>query len=233
MEKFARLMAVPFRFSVVHHPDPDLSTLDLDNIVSCDSSTALAVNCVNSLHCVSPSARRRETLLAKIRRLRPRIVTVVEEEAELDFDEEDEEGFVKGFREGLRFFSAYFDSLEDSFPKTSNERLALERAAGRAMVDLVACSAGQSTERRETAKGWSRKMRMAGFTPLAFSDDLVDDLRALLRRYKEGWSMRVAATTEEADESSSGGGGGGGGAAAGMLLTWREEAVVWASVWKV
>nr|QDL88595.1 protein SHORT-ROOT 1-like isoform X1 [Cymbidium goeringii] len=231
MEKFARLMAVPFRFSVVHHPDADLSTLDLDTLVSSDSSTAataLAVNCVNSLHGVSPSSRRRNALLAKIRRLRPRIVTVVEEEAELDFDEDDEEGFLKGFREGLRFFSAYFDSLEECFPKTSNERLALERAAGRAMVDLVACPAAQSSERRETAAGWSRRMRTAGFFPLAFSDDLADDLRALLRRYKEGWSMRAAVAPEEAEESSSSGGGG-----AGIFLTWRGEAVVWASAWNV
>lgn len=238
MEKFARLMAVPFRFSVVHHPDADLSTLDLDALVSSDSSSAaaaaaLAVNCVNSLHGVSPSARRREALLAKIRRLRPRVVTVVEEEAELGFDEDDEEGFLKGFREGLRFFSAYFDSLDESFPKTSNERLALERAAGRAMVDVVACPVAQSAERREAAAGWSRRMRMAGFTPSAFSDDLADDLRALLRRYKEGWSMRAAAAPEEVESSSSSGGGGGGGAGAGIFLTWREEAVVWASAWKV
>ncbi|KAI0523439.1 hypothetical protein KFK09_005834 [Dendrobium nobile] len=236
MEKFARLMAVPFRFSVVHHPDADLSALDLDTLISSDSSsaaTALAVNCVNSLHGVSPSARHRDVLLGKIRRLRPRIVTVVEEEAELDFDEDDEEGFLKGFREGLRFFSAYFDSLEESFPKTSNERLALERAAGRAMVDLVACPASQSAERRDTAAGWSRMMRITGFSPLAFSDDLADDLRALLRRYKEGWSMRAAVAPDEADESTSSGGGGGGGAGCGMFLTWREEPVVWASAWKV
>ncbi|XP_020580270.1 protein SHORT-ROOT 1-like [Phalaenopsis equestris] len=242
MEKFARLMAVPFRFSVVHHPHSDLSTLDLDTLISHDSSSpaaTLAVNCVNSLHGVPPSARRRDILLAKISSLRPRIVTVVEEEAELEFDEEDEERFLKGFREALRFFSAYFETLEESFPKTSNERLALERGAGRAMVDLVACPADQSAERRETAAGggggggWSRRMRMAGFSPLGFSDDLADDLRALLRRYKEGWSMRAAVGTEEAEESTSSGGGGGGRGGAGMFLTWKEEAVVWVSAWKV
>ncbi|PKA53632.1 Protein short root 1 [Apostasia shenzhenica] len=227
MEKFARLMGVPFRFSVIHHPaDADLSAVDIDCLV--DGGSALAVNCVNSLRNVSPAGRRREALLAKIRRLRPRVVTLVEEEADLSSDAGDggDEGFLKGFEEALRFFSAYFDSLEESFPKTSNERLALERAAGRAVVDLVACAATESTERRDTAAGWSRRMRHAGFSPAEFSEDVSDDVRALLRRYREGWSMRPA--VEEADESSSSGGG----EAAGIFLSWKEQPVVWASAWK-
>lgn len=240
MDKFGRLMAVPFRFSVVHHPDSDLSSLDLHAMIAAEddssssASTLLAVNCVNSLHGVPPSGRRRDALLTKIRRLRPGIITVVEEEAELDFadDDDGEEGFLKVFREGLRFFSAYFDSLEECFPKTSGERLALERAAGRAMVDLVACPASESAERRDTAVGWSRRMRSAGFSNLVFSDDVNDDLRALLKRYKEGWSMR-APVSEEAEEESSSVDGGGRGAGAGTFLTWKEEAVVWASAWKL
>ncbi|XP_010938978.1 protein SHORT-ROOT 2 [Elaeis guineensis] len=228
MEKFARLMGVPFKFNVIHHAG-DLSELDLECLDLRDGGdAALAVNCVNALHGVSPAGRRRDAFIASLRRLQPRIVTVVEEEADLEAaccgdggGEEGEEGFLKGFRESLRFFSAYFDSLEESFPRTSNERLALERAAGRAMVDLVACPAAESAERRETASGWSRRMREAGFAPAAFSEDVADDVKALLRRYREGWSMRVA---EEAEDPGS--------AAAGIFLAWKDQPVVWASAWK-
>ncbi|XP_008803389.2 protein SHORT-ROOT 1-like [Phoenix dactylifera] len=228
MEKFARLMGVPFKFNVIHHAG-DLSELDLDRLDLQDGGgAALAVNCVNALHGVSPAGRRRDAFIASLRRLQPRIVTVVEEEADLEAagggdggGEEGEEGFLKGFRESLRFFSAYFDSLEESFPRTSNERLALERAAGRAVVDLVACPAAESAERRETAAGWSRRMRAAGFVPAAFSEDVADDVRALLRRYREGWSMRAA---EEAEDPC--------GAAAGIFLAWKDQPVVWASAWK-
>ncbi|KAJ0982134.1 hypothetical protein J5N97_010389 [Dioscorea zingiberensis] len=213
MEKFARLMGVPFRFHAVHHAG-DLSTLDFSSL-GVDSADALAINCVNALHGVSPTGHRRELLLSMLRRLNPRIVTVVEEEAELDVDDSDE-GFLKGFREGLRFFGAYFDSLEESFPRASNERLALERAAGRAVVDLVACQAAESSERRETASGWSHKLRAAGFSPANFSDDVADDVRALLRRYKEGWSLRSP------DDGS----------ATGLFLAWKDQPVVWASAWK-
>ncbi|WOK95446.1 hypothetical protein Cni_G04153 [Canna indica] len=218
MERFARLMGVPFRFKVVHHPG-DLSDLNLDRFNLRESgNSALAINCVNTLHGVSPAGRRRDALIASLCRLQPLIVTVIEEEADLDGSseagEEDEGAFLKLFRESLRFFSAYFESLEENLPQTSNERLALERAAGRAVVDLVACPASESVERRGTAARWSRRMRAAGFEPAEFSEDVSDDARALLRRYKEGWSMREA------------------GSAGGTFLAWKEQPVVWASAWK-
>ncbi|KAF0922144.1 hypothetical protein E2562_027763 [Oryza meyeriana var. granulata] len=228
LEKFARLMGVPFRFRAVHHAgdlaDLDLAALDLREG---GATTALAVNCVNALRGVAPGgARRRDAFVASLRRLEPRVVTVVEEEADLAASEADapsegdtEATFMKVFGEGLRFFSAYMDSLEESFPKTSNERLALERAVGRAIVDLVSCPASESAERRETGASWVRRMRSAGFSPAAFSEDVADDVRSLLRRYREGWSMRDAGGTDDA-------------AADGAFLAWKEQPVVWASAWK-
>jgi hypothetical protein len=230
MEKFARLMGVPFSFRAVHHAG-DLAELDLDALDLRDggATTALAVNCINSLRGVVPGgARRRDAFTSSLRRLDPRVVTVVEEEADLvasDPDTSSEEGgdseaaFLKVFGEGLRFFSAYMDSLEESFPKTSNERLALERGAGRAIVDLVSCPASESMERRETAASWARRMRSAGFSPVAFSEDVADDVRSLLRRYREGWSMRDASLDDLA-------------AGAGVFLAWKEQPLVWASAWR-
>ncbi|KAG2638066.1 protein SHORT-ROOT 1 [Panicum virgatum] len=230
MEKFARLMGVPFSFRAVHHAG-DLAELDLDALDLRDggATTAVAVNCVNSLRGVVPGgARRRDAFTSSLRRLDPRVVTVVEEEADLvasdpgaseEQDGDTEAAFLKVFGEGLRFFSAYMDSLEESFPKTSNERLALERGAGRAIVDLVSCPASESMERRETAASWARRMRSAGFSPVAFSEDVADDVRSLLRRYREGWSMRDACL----DDSAPG---------AGVFLAWKEQPLVWASAWR-
>nr|GMD51713.1 protein SHORT-ROOT [Ipomoea batatas] len=153
--------------------------------------------------------------ISTFRRLQPRVLTVVEEEANLDVGV-DGSDFITGFQECLRWFRVYFECLEESFPKTSNERLMLERQAGRAIVDLVACPPSESVERRETAARWSHRLHAGGFSPASYGNEVCDDVRALLRRYREGWSMGQCS-----GESS-----------AGIFLSWKNQPVVWASVWK-
>lgn len=210
MEKFARLMGVPFKFHVIHHVG-DLAEFDFSDVEFKDDE-ALAINCVNALHTIAPLGNNRDVFISSLRRLQPRIVTVVEEEADLDVGFHGFE-FVRGFQECLRWFRVYFEALDESFPRASHERLMLERAAGRAVVDLVACSPAESVERRETAARWSRRMHGGGFNATSFSDEVSDDVRALLRRYKEGWAI-----TESSD--------------AGIFLTWKDQPVVWASAWR-
>ncbi|GAA0184557.1 hypothetical protein LIER_31845 [Lithospermum erythrorhizon] len=215
MEKFARLMGVPFKFDIIHHGG-DLSDLNLSEL-NINEDEALAINCVNSLHSVPTVNNRREVLISLFRRLQPRIVTVVEEEADLDFGVEGFD-FVRGFQESLRWFRVYFETLDESFSKTSNERLMLERQAGHAIMDLVACQPAESIERRETAARWSSRLHAGGFRPFPFSDEVCDDVRALLRRYRDGWSM-----TQCSEDPS---------AAAGIFLLWKHQPVVWASAWR-
>ncbi|KAG5028950.1 hypothetical protein AAZX31_05G097800 [Glycine max] len=210
MEKFARLMGVPFKFNVIHHYG-DLSEFNF-NELDIKEDEALAVNCVNRLHSVSAVGNNRDALISSLQALQPRIVTVVEEEADLDVGIDGYE-FVKGFEECLRWFRVYFDALDESFVKTSNERLMLERAAGRAVVDLVACSTAESVERRETAARWVARLHNGGLKAAPFSEEVCDDVRALLRRYREGWSMAACSD-------------------AGIFLSWKDTPVVWASAWR-
>lgn len=210
MEKFARLMGVPFKFNVIHHAG-DLSELNLAELDIKDDE-AVAINCVGALHSITSVGNRRDYLISAFRRLQPRLITVAEEEADLDVGVDGHE-FVKGFEECLRWFRVYFEALDESFSRTSNERLMLERAAGRAIVDLVACAPSESIERRESAARWSHRLHAGGFSTVSFSDEVCDDVRALLRRYKEGWSM-----TQCSD--------------AGIFLSWKDQPVVWASAWR-
>ncbi|XVF59265.1 hypothetical protein PTKIN_Ptkin07bG0261700 [Pterospermum kingtungense] len=210
MEKFARLMGVPFKFNVIHHAG-DLCDLDLSEL-DIKEDEALAINCVNTLHSITPIDNRRDIMISNFRRLQPRVITVVEEEADLDVGVDGVE-FVKGFQECLRWFRVYFEALDESFARTSNERLMLERAAGRAIVDLVACSPTDSIERRESATRWSSRFHATGFSPIPLSDEVCDDVRALLRRYKEGWSMAQCPD-------------------AGIFLSWKDQPVVWACAWR-
>ncbi|KAJ7952753.1 protein SHORT-ROOT-like [Quillaja saponaria] len=210
MEKFARLMGVPFKFNVIQH-EGDLSELNLAEL-DIKEDEALAINCVTALHSIKAVGNNRDLLISGLRRLQPRIFTVVEEEADLDVGFDGFE-FVNGFQECLRWFRVYFEALDESFYRTINERLTFERAAGRAIVDLVACSPSESTERRESAARWSRRLHGGGFEPVSFNDEVCDDVRALLRRYKEGWSMTECSNT-------------------GIFLSWKDQPVVWASAWR-
>ncbi|KAK3126347.1 hypothetical protein QOZ80_7AG0555220 [Eleusine coracana subsp. coracana] len=156
IERCARLMQVPFTFRTVHHAG-DLADLDLDALVADlqqdGAGATLVVNCVNALRCVAPGGSGRDAFVSSLRRLGPRIVTVVEEDADLAADD------FGTFSEALRFFAAYMDALEASFPEAvSGERLALEKQAGRAIVDVVACPASESAERREAAAAWARRI---------------------------------------------------------------------------
>ncbi|KAK1423431.1 hypothetical protein QVD17_18734 [Tagetes erecta] len=210
MEKFARLMGVPFKFNVIHHTG-DLSDLNFDHL-KIEDDEAIAINLNGTLHSVN--THRRDYLISTFRGLNPKIITIVEEEADLDIGTNGFE-FVEGFKECLRWFRVYFSALDENFPKTSNERLMLERAAGRAVMDLVACSPVESVERRETAVKWSARLHGSGFRSVSYSDEVCDDVRALLRRYKEGWLMSSPEMMT------------------GMFLTWKETPVVWASAWKM
>ncbi|KAK9288768.1 hypothetical protein L1049_017232 [Liquidambar formosana] len=111
--------------------------------------------------------------------------------------------------------------LEESFVPTSNERLMLERECSRSIVRVLACDHDENgsgeCERRERGSQWSERLK-EGFSPVGFSDDVVDDVKALLKRYRAGWALVVP--PHEGEDHS------------GIYLTWKEEPVVWASAWK-
>lgn len=227
MEKFARLMGVPFEFN----PITNLNHLtDLTNeALKVEEGEAIAINCIGALRRVR--VEERNNVISMLKSLKPRVLTIVEEEADFISSKND---FLKCFEECLRFYTLYFEMLEESFVATSNERLVLERECSRSIVRLLGCDQEISeeemgSERREKGKQWIKRLKQATFSSADFSEDVMDDVKALLKRYKPGWALwrPTAATTGEEEE-----GGGGGDDSGGIYLTWKEEPVVWVSAWK-
>ncbi|XP_068667291.1 protein SHORT-ROOT-like [Aristolochia californica] len=210
MEKFARLMGIPFEFHVVSKLNR-LAELTKEEL-GLREEEAVAVNCIGALRRVDTKARG--AVISMLRSLQPKVVTVVEEEADFTGTRDD---FVKCFDECLRFYDLFFEMLEESFVPASHERLMLERECSRSIVRVLACDqneGGVDCERRERGRQWCLKLKEA-FSPFGLNEDSVDDVKSLLKRYKAGWSFVQA----EGDES-------------GLHLMWKEEAVVWASAWK-
>ncbi|XAR71105.1 hypothetical protein NMG60_11028220 [Bertholletia excelsa] len=218
MEKFARLMGVPFEFNVIAGSN-HLRELTKEGL-GVQEDEAVAVNCIGALRRVDVGER--EALIRVFQSLRPRVVTIVEEEADFTSSKND---FVKCFEECLRFYTLYFEMLEESFAPTSNERLMLERECSRSIVRVLACDDEEGLgdcERRERGNQWCERIKEANFSPVAFSDDAVDDVKALLKRYKGGWSLVLPQLGGDHHHHDS----------SGIYLTWKEEPMVWASAWK-
>lgn len=172
MEKFARLMGVPFEFNVISGLN-NLGELTKEGLGVQDDE-AVAVNCIGALR--KAEVEERGAVIRMFQSLRPRVVTVVEEEADLSSSRND---FVKCFEECLRFYTLYFEMLEESFVPTSNERLMLERECSRSILKVLACADDESgvgdCETREKGSQWCERLKEA-FSPTAFSDDVVDDV---------------------------------------------------------
>ncbi|XP_042497420.1 protein SHORT-ROOT-like [Macadamia integrifolia] len=211
MKKFARLMGVPFEFNVVSGLTHLCELTKEDLMVEEDE--ALAINCIGALRRVN--VEERGAVFRMLHGLNPRVVTVVEEEADFSSTRDD---FMKCFEECLRFYNLYFEMLDESFGCTSNERLMLEKECSSTIVNVLACndemSSCEESEIRERSSQWCNRLK-EWFSAVGFSDDVVDDTKSLLKRYRAGWSLGLSQ-----------------GDCPGLFLMWKEEPVVWASAWK-
>ncbi|BBN12504.1 DELLA protein [Marchantia polymorpha subsp. ruderalis] len=124
---------------------------------------AVAVNAVMQLHrllhndnnCV-PAVHE---VLQSMRSLNPKIVTLVEHEAN-----HNSPVFLDRFMEALHYYSTMFDSLEAcSSSSQSSEQLLAEMYVGREICNIVACEGFDRVERHENLVQWRRRMTDAGF----------------------------------------------------------------------
>lgn len=202
LEKFARLMGIPFDLAVLQQPDIeklDARSLDLRQ------GEALIINSNHSLH--HTSERQHEQLMALFQGLKPKSIIVVEDEVDLASS-----NLMDCFREAFKFYSMFFESLDTSFPRISNERLMIERTAARKIVAALSSEDHTNIKRQETCAQWGFRMEQAGFAAKPLKDEVVDDVQALLKRYKPGWSLCRGEL--------------------GVFLSWKNQNAISVSAWK-
>lgn len=233
LEKFARLMGVPFQFSLVNHTElhtlVEQAALGGPQYTDANQMTTevLAINCISAMHRIAYS--QRQALLSKLQSLSPKILTLVEDEAHIGSSGS---SFTESFSEALRFYGRFFDMLEGSMGKASGERVTIERGASRRIMRIVGCEEeevlqeGECTqmEKRERGEQWRERLLHAGFLPKGFSDDAVDDVKALLKRYKEGWGLTPAPLQAHSPSHDH--------RLDAITLTWKDHAVISASAWR-
>ncbi|KAM0823167.1 hypothetical protein ACQ4PT_071045 [Festuca glaucescens] len=162
----------------------------------------IAVNSVFEMHRLLAQPGALEKVLGTVRAVRPRIVTVVEQEANHNTG-----SFLDRFTESLHYYSTMFDSLEgagsgpseiSSGPASAaaaatpgTDQVMSEVYLGRQICNVVACEGAERTERHETLGQWRGRLGHAGFETVHLGSNAYKQASTLLALFAGGDGYKV------------------------------------------
>ncbi|KAG6503677.1 scarecrow-like protein 8 [Zingiber officinale] len=172
IQKLAKRHNLAIRFGIIHRRPDELDAASL----GCEPDETLAVNLSFALarvpdESVSP-ANPRDELLRRVRALRPRVVTLVEQEINTNTA-----SFAGRFAAVCAHYGALLQSLDATAARDSGDRTRVEAALARRAVNAVAREGADRLERCEVFGKWRARMGMAGFEPLQLGRPVVDALK--------------------------------------------------------
>ncbi|CAN6681117.1 unnamed protein product [Malus baccata var. baccata] len=172
---------------------------------------AVAVNSIMQLHRLLGSDPNRnspiEMMLSWIRNLNPKIVAVVEQEAD-----HNKPGFLDRFTEALYYYSNMFDSLEACAMQP--EKALAEIYIQREICNVVCCEGAARVERHEPLDKWRIRLEQAGFRPLHLGSNAFKQASMLLTLFSaEGYRV-------EENQGC-------------LTLGWHNRPLIAASAWQV
>lgn len=171
---------------------------------------AVALNSVNQLHrLLGPGPTHGapiDMVLEWIRGLNPKIMTVVEQEAN-----HNQPLFLDRFTEALYYYSTMFDSLEAC--SAQPEKALAEMFIQREICNVVCCEGLARVERHEPLARWRARLAGAGFKPLHLGSNAYKQASMLLTLFSaEGYCV------EETEGC--------------LTLGWHNRPLIAASAWQ-
>ncbi|KAJ6812443.1 putative DELLA protein SLR1 [Iris pallida] len=153
-----------------------------------EEAEAVAVNSVLEMHRLLARPGAAEKVLGTVRGLRPKIFTMVEQEANHNAGP-----FAERFTEALHYYSTMFDSLEGGGGGggEQQDQMMSEIYLGRQICNVVACEGAERTERHETLVQWRARMARAGFEPVHLGSNAFKQASMLLALFAGGDGYRV------------------------------------------
>jgi DELLA protein len=145
---------------------------------------AVAVNAVFELHPLLATPGGIEKVLSSIKAMNPKIVTIVEQEANHNGPV-----FLDRFTESLHYYSSLFDSLE-ALP-ASPDMVMSEVYLGKQICNVVACEGADRVERHETLAQWRNRFGSGGFKPVHLGSNAYKQASMLLALFAGGDGYRV------------------------------------------
>lgn len=207
LAQLAETIGVDFEFrGFVANSLADLEANMLD--IRPSEVEAVAVNSVFELHRLLSRTGAIDKVLNSIKAMKPKIVTVVEQEANHNCPV-----FSDRFNEALHYYSSLFDSLEGC--PNNEDQVMSEVYLGRQICNVVACEGPERVERHETLNQWRARMGAAGFEPVHLGSNAFKQASMLLALFAGGEGYRV----EENDGC--------------LMLGWHTRPLIATSAWQL
>nr|GMD21470.1 scarecrow-like protein 3 [Ipomoea batatas] len=106
-----------------------------------------------------------EAFLSALWGLSPKLMVVTEQDSN-----HNGQTIMERLSESLYFYAALFDCLESTLPRSSIERLKVEKALlGEEIKNIIACEGSERKERHEKLEKWFQRFESAGFGNVPFS----------------------------------------------------------------
>ncbi|KAJ8543108.1 hypothetical protein K7X08_005631 [Anisodus acutangulus] len=203
----AKKVGVCFIFNVISCKITDLCREKL----GVENDEALAVNFVYKLYRVPDESvtteNLRDELLRRVKRLSPKVVTLVEQELNANTA-----AFVARVKEACGYYGALLESLDATVDEMG--RAKIEEGLSRKIANSVACEGRDRVERCEVFGKWRARMSMAGFGPRPISQ-FIDD--SLLKNLNSGPRVNPGFTVNEQS--------------GGICFGWMRKTLTVASAW--
>lgn len=173
---------------------------------------AIVVNSVLQLHKILPdpgSTGPVDSVLNWIARLRPKVVTLVEQEAD-----HNKPVLLDRFTDSLFYYSAVFDSLDLGRPGKESAGAIAEVYLQREICNIVCCEGLNRVERHEPLIKWKGRMDQAGLRPVPLGSNAFKQASMLLALFEgEGFCV------DEVDGC--------------LMLAWHNQPLMSTSAWQV
>lgn len=218
---FARSRNVAMEFRVIPSTSSNgfsslIEQLRMQQLVRDGNGEALVINCQMMLHYIPEETLSnsmemsgssfRSMFLKEVRGLNPRVVVVVDEDADLTSS-----NLVSRLRSAYNYLWIPYDTVDTFLPRESRQRQWYEADICWKIENVICHEGAQRVERVEPRGKWVQRMRNAGFIGVGFSDDAMAEVKSMLDEHAAGWGLK-----KEEDD---------------VVLTWKGHNVVFATAW--
>ncbi|XP_008813173.2 scarecrow-like protein 32 [Phoenix dactylifera] len=228
LANFAKFRDIPFEFHVIKANSAnsgdgmdaalrfrqELASGQLDpSSLGLRDDETLVLNCQSWLRYLpeesggiarDPSSR--DGFLEFIRGLGPRIVTVTDEDSDLDSP-----SLTSRIMACFNYLWIPFDALETLLPKDSPQKAEYEADVGQKIENIIGFEGGRRIERSESGVRFVQRMKRARFQSIPFDEETVKEVKLLLDEHASGWGMK-----KEEDM---------------LVLTWKGHSSVFTTAW--